>query len=130
MAAKLSGKHRRARRRKREYFDGLLSTLYCSRAAVKREQHALALRLLIVAARDLGEVHARYGMSAKVGWLHRSICGIERTLAERFFHAFTTEPVDACTRIALALYRAGLGERKPPQRAPLRLLSAKAEVAS
>jgi len=116
----------RARQEKRDTFTDLIQVIRNARSAARRHEPGLASVLLIEAAFDVGMARQRYGATAIVEWLRRSIVHTERLIMT----AFADEPIDTSTRIALALFRAGLGDRRPPKRASLRLLTPKAEVAS
>jgi hypothetical protein len=115
------GRHERtrARQEKRDTFMDLVQVIRNARAAARRGEPGLASVLVIEAAFQVGMARQRYGATAICEWLRRSIVHTERLIMT----AFADEPVDTGTRIALALFRAGLGERKGPKRAPLRLLS-------
>jgi len=110
----------RARQARGQFFRDLVTTLKSVRAAVRRDP-GLAVELLAAISFELGVAQERYGENAVVQWLRRAAL---RT-AHKLIHSFE-EPTDTSTRIALALFRSGLGERRPPKRAPLRLVDAKA----
>jgi hypothetical protein len=116
----------RARQEKRDAFRDLIQTIRNARAAARRCQPGLATTLLVEAAFDVGVARHRYGALFVVEGLRRAILHTERLIAT----AFAIEPVETGTRIALALFRANLGARKGPQRAPLHLLAEKVEAAS
>lgn len=115
----------RARQSRRAFFQDLIGLVRSARAAARREP-GLAIELLAAVSFELGVARERYGENrAAIEWLRRATLRTTHTLMSSF-----AEPTDTGTRIALALFRANLGARKGPQRAPLRLLAEKVEVAS
>jgi hypothetical protein len=71
-------------RRRREYFHDLVLVLKSGHAAVQRREPRLAIFLLRTAAVDLAEARNKYGMSAKVRLLQRSVGRMQNTLVEAF----------------------------------------------
>lgn len=116
----------RARHEKRDTFRDLVQIIRNARAAVRRCEPGLASSLLIEAAFEVGLARQRYGTLFVVEGLRRAILHTERLIMV----AFAIEPVETGTKIALALFRADLGARKGPQRAPIHLLASKAGAAS
>jgi hypothetical protein len=116
----------RARQEKRDTFQDVIQVIRNARAAACRREPGLATALIVEASFDVGMARQRYGALAVVEGLRRAILHTERLIAT----AFAIEPIETGTKIALALFQANLGERKGPRRAPIRLLPAKAEVAS
>jgi len=115
-----------ARTERRAFFQELVELVRNARAAARRCEVGLAIELLSTCAFEIGIARERYGARASVEMLRRAILKTEHALIT----GFAAAPTDTATRIALAIFRAGLGERKGPKRAALRLLPAKAEVAS
>lgn len=114
------------RRRRRDFLRDLVLLVRSGRAAIRRCEAALAVQLLAAAAFELGVARERYGASASTEWLRRALLRLEHVVAV----AFDREPSDIETQVTLALFRANLGERRGPKRAPLRLVAEKAEAAS
>lgn len=66
---------------RRAYIRDLVVVMRSARAAVRREQPALAVHMLTTAAFEVGVARCRFGPSAAMEGLQRSVARMERVIA-------------------------------------------------